>query len=619
MKTLLLLLLSSLITFTLYADAPVKKTGQGQCFDTSTNAVTECYNTTGQDGNYQKGLENHYESDGATVTDTTTGLTWQDYGLDENLTWSEAIAYCPSLGTGIRLPTRKELKSIVHYGKECPAIDPIFKKITFDCTSYDEYYWTVDELDVNNAYTIRFGGGFDAPRSKLEKNHVRCVKGDTFTPSTYTRDDATETVYDAQANLTWQDNSDVNDGTKRKSWADALSYCEDLNHGGLSYWRLPNINELYMLMDFSEATFINSAFEYKPNSYYWSSTTLASSSDDYYRGWVAFYPYSGGIEDFVISKSSTSQVRCVRDGKIGTPSKFPGPKIYDSGWIAVSAGDHLFEHDLGPKVYDALIQVSTSGPGNYITNAEYGGYDFAGEYGYFWHGLTENNITVHKRVNEEDTHFRVQIWQPPTPDFDSNWLEFPIGDTGPLPHLVGGNPDNYVIDMQFSWFGFPPHNIGYGGISLNNGEEAGAYWHSLSSNTIHLTRLPNDIFATLFRGRIWNVSQSSYDSGWNAPSHNHSTTYQTYHPKPADMNNTFIYLDQRSSASGINHKSFGLNFSAAGQEGTYWFIGNSVFARKEMQLKWSYPFIGPDEARLRYFESKSQMGINPSIIMYLLN
>jgi hypothetical protein len=61
-----------------------------------------------------------------TVFDTNTKLTWQQTGPSAQYSWSDALTYCQTLsltGTGWRLPTVKELQTIVDYSQRYPAID----------------------------------------------------------------------------------------------------------------------------------------------------------------------------------------------------------------------------------------------------------------------------------------------------------------------------------------------------------------------------------------------------------------------------------------------------------------------------------------------------------------
>jgi hypothetical protein len=47
------------------------------------------------------------------VRDALTGLVWQQQGSTANMTWANAQSYCSSFGTGFRLPTFRELVSLL--------------------------------------------------------------------------------------------------------------------------------------------------------------------------------------------------------------------------------------------------------------------------------------------------------------------------------------------------------------------------------------------------------------------------------------------------------------------------------------------------------------------------
>ena len=78
-----------------------------------------------------------YQNNGnGTVTDTTTGLIWQqDTARDsqnnyDTMTWKEALAYCEALilggNTDWRLPTIKELGSLVDLSRYNPSINTTY-------------------------------------------------------------------------------------------------------------------------------------------------------------------------------------------------------------------------------------------------------------------------------------------------------------------------------------------------------------------------------------------------------------------------------------------------------------------------------------------------------------
>jgi hypothetical protein len=127
----------------------------------------------------QKFIDN---TDG-TVTDRNTLLTWQqgEYGI---LYWQEAISYCSRLtlpnttGRPWRVPTIKELSSLVNYSKQNPAIDTLM----FPDTRTGPYtmYWSSTSLAYTDfAFAVNFTNGDIDIWSNLlgSSGRVRCVRG----------------------------------------------------------------------------------------------------------------------------------------------------------------------------------------------------------------------------------------------------------------------------------------------------------------------------------------------------------------------------------------------------------------------------------------------------------
>jgi len=99
---------------------------------------------------------------------------------------------------------------------------------------------------------------------------------------------------------------------RSKTWFEATRYCENLTLGGFNNWRLPNINELYSIVDYSSIQpAIDSPFLYLANSrdrVYWSSTSVVPS--------LGTLEYAvdfdkGSVYSFAGSRYS-EHVRCVR-------------------------------------------------------------------------------------------------------------------------------------------------------------------------------------------------------------------------------------------------------------------------------------------------------------------
>jgi hypothetical protein len=87
-------------------------------------------------------IDNSFIDNGdGTITDTSTGLVWQQATAPGTYTWEQALTYCENLTLGghsdWRLPNRNELQSIVDYSRYNPAIDT-----TFFPGTVASYYWS---------------------------------------------------------------------------------------------------------------------------------------------------------------------------------------------------------------------------------------------------------------------------------------------------------------------------------------------------------------------------------------------------------------------------------------------------------------------------------------------
>ncbi|MBN2782888.1 MAG: DUF1566 domain-containing protein [Campylobacterales bacterium] len=124
----------------------------------------------------------------------------------------------------------------------------------------------------------------------------------------YTRDATKEIVTDNVTKLVWQDNSDAKELTK--TWQEAIDYCEALDLGGYSDWRLPDIKELQSIVDDSKYyPAINAVFENITSDLYWSSTTDASYTSN------AWYVYFSDGSTYSYNETFSRYVRCVRGGQ----------------------------------------------------------------------------------------------------------------------------------------------------------------------------------------------------------------------------------------------------------------------------------------------------------------
>jgi len=119
-----------------------------------------------------------------TVSDTSTGLMWQQAGSSSSMRWEDALAYCEGLNLGgytdWRLPTIKELRSLVDYSRYNPAIDSTY----FPNTA--SWYWssTTSAYNTSNAWIINFYTGNDNHLiTKINHHDARAVRGGQYLSS----------------------------------------------------------------------------------------------------------------------------------------------------------------------------------------------------------------------------------------------------------------------------------------------------------------------------------------------------------------------------------------------------------------------------------------------------
>jgi len=128
----------------------------------------------GQSGSFDNLVSN---KDG-TVTDTNTGLMWQQKTAGE-MNWEASLSYCENLSlagySDWRLPTAKELASIVDRSKYNPAIDKDYFPDTMS-----SYYWSSTAYASYSDYARSVGFDYgcvgDAHGDKSNTYYVRAVR-----------------------------------------------------------------------------------------------------------------------------------------------------------------------------------------------------------------------------------------------------------------------------------------------------------------------------------------------------------------------------------------------------------------------------------------------------------
>ena len=293
--------------------------------DVNENVATKIILKTGDTLDGSEGADRSATRSSPTDPDATVSFAslpntlWSDManakGTAEGgieMTYTDANNYCNNLDfaskTDWRLPTRYELFQVINYGD----VD-INNSLTDDTflNFNGGYFWTSNEYNSTHHIAIKFSDGLDYIRedSNQTESFVRCISAPATPNGEFTRGDDNKTVSDSTTNLMWQD--DYFSGQTQLSHADAITYCNNLTLGGYSDWRLPNINELHTIVDYTNNTiaFTSSATANYIN-YFWSSTR---SKDDPTGQFYRYLSFDGGANDGSIKEDSTLNIRCVRN------------------------------------------------------------------------------------------------------------------------------------------------------------------------------------------------------------------------------------------------------------------------------------------------------------------
>ncbi|MEW6053486.1 MAG: DUF1566 domain-containing protein [Nitrospirota bacterium] len=314
-------------------------TGQTDCFDSSGN-ITECSPALGQDGGYTINPLSYAEDSPVSVTDRNTGLTWQreDDGIPRS--WTAAANYCENLLLDSyddwRLPTYFELLTIVDYGRNNPSID----LLAFPGTK-PSCYWS-SATDLDRAKAISFDYGTSAILAQSSVNSVRCVRGAAL-PDGFFSDNFNDTLTDWDTGFMWTDGY-----FSARTWNQALYWCNVLEVGGYTDWRLPDIKEL-LSKNYTDC--------YLGDCAAWSSTTFLQpdAAGEYTQALVY-----NNIDIVPLDKSNAHIFRCVRGGW-GTFKGMVNGTVTDSiTGLPVSSAEVSLTDAL-----DITLTARTDADGNY--------------------------------------------------------------------------------------------------------------------------------------------------------------------------------------------------------------------------------------------------------------
>ena len=340
-----------LSTLVLAVNCPIPDTWQTKCYDDDSEITCPSPGEDfyGQDGNYNINPQSYTKldengndlTDNATewviVRDNVTGLVWevkqdkddvQNYSnphdADNTYILYDFSNKAPSCGIEIwkfindinteqfgrfsdwRIPTVKELMSIVDRDRYDPSINT-----TYFPNTESSCYWSSTAYDYFTGWGVcLFKGLVRRSYGDCDIAYVRAVRGGQCGPFENFIHNGNGTVTNTDTGLMWQQDT----APETYTWQEALSYCENLTLAGYDDWRLPNVNELHSIVDYSTYDpSIKTTFS--PNtvsSYYWSST---SNAGDPIYAWVVYFG-SGAM--YFGPKSYLYYVRAVRSGQCGS-------------------------------------------------------------------------------------------------------------------------------------------------------------------------------------------------------------------------------------------------------------------------------------------------------------
>ncbi|MCE1246219.1 MAG: DUF1566 domain-containing protein [Firmicutes bacterium] len=346
----------------------ISKPGEGQDF-------------YGQDAQYS-GVKPSWKisSDGKTVYDANTGLTWVKspdtngdgvIDSDDKLTAVQAKSLPDSLNSlkfggysDWRLPSIKELYSLIVFsgidpsglsGSDVsgliPFIDDDFFDFAYGDTGAGERI--IDSQYISSTYYISGNGnkvfgvnfadgrikGYDSvlPGGKTKTFLVLCVRSSSDYGKNSFVNNGNGTITDKSTGLMWT----VNDSGTGMNWKSALAWVQAKNaenYLGFSDWRLPNAKELQSIVDYSrspdatgtaaiDAVFNCSKITNEAGEddypYFWTSTTHVNTSSSS-GAWAVYVAFGRGLGFIDGAWTDIHGAGCQRsDPKEGEPSDWP--------------------------------------------------------------------------------------------------------------------------------------------------------------------------------------------------------------------------------------------------------------------------------------------------------
>ena len=187
-----------------------------------------------------------------------------------------------------------------------------------------------------------------------------------------------------------------------------------------------------------------------------------------------------------------------------------------------------------------------------------------------------------------------------TSSWNSGWVDVAPGSVITLNHNLGGNVDDYAVEL---WFrdtdtgGLGINTQGMGGLEAG-GNFFGAHWQNLTDTTVQVVRRSDDTFADQVRVRVWIPNPPAWDSGWvNIAPNTLETLAHNLGGSVDDYTVGLWFRDTTPGGIGINTRCYGGLEAASQLRGTAW----QNLTNTTIDV-WRYPNDSwADQVRVRIF------------------